>query len=131
MPKGYPNPKPDDTFGTFDPVPGEMSIEPPATLEAIKANAPRLVPMKLLKNYVPMSEFEIVGYTKPAVTKKNAAGVVVVEAPEEFITGERMPPALAGTGFANKLWAGTVVRLPPDEAKKLYNRGLATRDFED
>lgn len=66
--------------------------------------AKKLVTMKLEKNYRPEGEHVVVG-TPPAAV-------------------------LAGTGTEGKLWAGTIVKLPEAEAKKLHQAKIATRDFD-
>ena len=109
----------------------EISIEPAATIAAIKANKPKMVPVKLLRNYRPSGEFEIVGHHRPAVTVRNVAGKDVVITPAEFVKGEVAPPPQAGVGFANKLWAGTVIRIATDEAKTVKANGIGELDFED
>lgn len=55
----------------------------------------RYFPVRLLKNY------------RPANDKRYR------------IVGDRVPPPFHGVGKENKLWAGTVVELPFDEAKAL------------
>ena len=89
-----------------------------------------LFPVKLLKNYVPTGKHEIVGYTKAAVRQKNAAGQWVELEPEKFMTGEAKPPAYPGAGYANKIWAGTHIRLPVDEAKTVIAKRIAERADE-
>lgn len=93
--------------------------------------APKLVSMKLLRNYVPMGEHEIVGYHKPAKVMKNAAGQMIEVEKAEFVAGVAKPPDQAGVGYANKLWAGTVVKLPKPEAERAYNLKIGERAFED
>ena len=57
-----------------------------------ETDGPRMFPVKLIKNYRPCSDYKIV---EP------------VDAP------------FPGVGEENKLWAGTVVELPSDEARGL------------
>ena len=126
-------------FGTFAPA-DEISIMPAATEAAIEANKPKMVPMLLERNYVPLTDnYEIVGYNREPKTVKSAAGVMVVIDPGGFIqdidedTGKfmGMPPVLAGTGFANKLIAGTVVKLPVEEAKRVLAKKIGSRTLDD
>lgn len=90
-----------------------------------------LVSMTLLRHYVPMGDYAIVGHTRPAKKVKNAAGQMVEIEPEAWIEGEAMPPAQAGVGYPNKLWAGTTVRLPKAEAERAYKLKIAERGFND
>lgn len=87
----------------------------------------KLFPVLLNKNYVPRGQFEIIGYLKPAVERKNAAGQMVVVEPAEFKEGEMHPAPHPGVGYPNKIWAGTHIRLPLDEAKGLVEKKIADR----
>lgn len=89
-----------------------------------------LFPVHLLKNYVPKGLFEIVGHHKAAVEKKNAAGQMIVVEPARFVEGEQRPAPYPGAGFSDKIWSGTVLRLPIDEAKALIGKRLAERADE-
>lgn len=96
-------------------------------------------PVKLLRNYVPRGEFEIVGYDKAATHVKDAAGRKVELEPAEFVKGEMTPPQFAGSGFAEtlndkgevafktKIWAQTHLKLPVAEAKEVIAKGIAER----
>lgn len=83
----------------------------------------RMWPVKLLKNYVPMGEYEIVGYHRPRVVKKDSAGRETVVQEAGFVEGEMMPPQFPGTGFLGKVWANTVIKIPLEEAKALLEGG--------
>lgn len=87
----------------------------------------KLFPVVLSKNYAPRGKFEIVGYLKPKVEKKDAAGKMIVVEAEKFIEGEMHPAPFPGTGFPNKIWAGTTIRLPIDEAKAIVSKKIAER----
>lgn len=87
----------------------------------------KLFPVVLQKNYVPKGEYEIVGYLKDEVKRKNPAGQWVVVEKEEFIEGEMKPHPSPGVGFPGKIWAGTTIRLPIDEAKVLVSKKIAER----
>lgn len=87
----------------------------------------KLFPVVLNKNYAPCGKYEIVGYLKEAVKRKDAAGNWKVIEPEEFIKGEMKPHPSPGVGYPNKIWAGTHVRLPVDEAKGIISRKIADR----
>jgi hypothetical protein len=101
--------------------PGVKSKEPD------KMSPPKLFPVLLTKNYVPISDYEIVGYTKEAVKRKDAAGNWKVVEPEEFIVGVMKPHPSPGVGFPNKIWAGTQIKLPIDEAKNVIAKHIAER----
>lgn len=102
--------------------PGVKSKEPDKMSPPIK-----LFPVLLSKNYCPISEYEIVGYTKEAVKRKDAAGNWRVIEPEEFIPGVMKPHPSPGVGFPNKIWAGTQIKLPIDEAKNVIAKHIAER----
>lgn len=87
----------------------------------------QMFPVLLNKNYVPRGAYEVVGYLKPAVKKKNPVGDWVVSEPEQFIEGEMKPAPQPGVGFDGKVWAGTHVRLPIDEAKAVVAKKIAER----
>ncbi len=89
--------------------------------------APQMFPVLLSKNYVPHGKYEVVGYLKPEVKKKNPAGQWIVVEKEQFIAGEMKPAPHPGVGFDGKVWAGTQIRLPMDEAKRLIARKGAER----
>lgn len=86
-------------------------------------SAPRMWPVKLLKHYVPKGEHEIVGHHTARIMRKDAAGREQVVQEAAFVSGAPMPPPLPGTGFPGKIWAGTVIKLPLDEAKVLLEGG--------
>ena len=115
-----------------------FELAPPATQRAIEANKPKTTIMRLLKNYRPAGDFEVVGWHKQPKTRKNPAGQLVVIEAGGFIadtddTGKIMPapPALAGTGYADKLLVDTVIRIGSAEAKVMKAAGIAEIDFED
>jgi hypothetical protein len=60
-----------------------------------------LFPVRLLKNYRPKGKFTVV---------------------------KAAPPPLPGVGSEHKLWSGTVVELPRDEAVDLINNTVATKE---
>lgn len=91
------------------------------------ASETKLFPVLLSKNYAPRGEYEIVGYLKEAVKRKDAAGNWRVIEPEQFVAGEMKPHIMPGVGFAGKIWAGTQIKLPIDEAKGLVAKKLAER----
>lgn len=88
---------------------------------------PALFPVLLVKNYAPAGEYEIVGYTKPMVERKDSAGKMIMVEPEKFIAGEMKPAQYPGTGFPNKIWAGTHIKLPVEEAKFVIAKRIAER----
>lgn len=87
----------------------------------------KLFPVLLTKNYAPICRYEIVGYLKEAIKRKNAAGTWKIVEPEEFIKGEMKPHNSPGVGFPNKIWAGTTIKLPIAEAKRLIGLKAAER----
>jgi hypothetical protein len=87
----------------------------------------QMFPVVLNKHYVPRGDYQILGYQQPEVTRKDAAGKMIVVEPAKFIEGEMTPPVHPGTGFPNKIWAGTHIKLPIDEAKALVARKVADR----
>lgn len=87
--------------------------------------APSGVKMELVRNYVPKSLLRIVGHQKPAVIQKNAAGQMVEIAAAEWREGEMRPSVYPGTGFPNKIWAGTVIEVPEDEAREMRRLRIA------
>lgn len=89
--------------------------------------ASQMFPVMLNKNYAPKGDYEIIGYWKPEVKKKAAAGGWIIEEPEKFIKGEMKPHPNPGVGFPNKIWAGTHIKLPVDEAKNLVAKKIADR----
>jgi hypothetical protein len=90
----------------------------------------KLITVKLDRNWAPDCYYEVAGYTKEAVKRKNVAGMMVVIEPEEFIVGEKKPPAIAGTGFANKIWAGTVLRIPEPVARDMRKYGILSIELD-
>jgi hypothetical protein len=162
MPKGIPNPKPfggrgdHDNNGTtggahaaveekaaplapFPPTPMDDIGHTPAVTAKIEAAKPKLVPVRLLRNYRPMtSVFEVVGYHKEPIIRKRSDGkMVTIEEGGFFketdddgaIVGA--PPAMVGTGFGDRLNVGTVVRLPRDEAKRARDEKIGEYELDD
>lgn len=111
--------------GVYDRKPKEIPDMASETAPAVEK--PKMFPVILTKNYVPMGEYEIVGYLKEAVKQKDAAGNWRIIEKEEFIEGEMKPHVSPGVGFANKIWAGTTIRVPLDEAKGLVAKKIAER----
>lgn len=87
----------------------------------------QMFPVVLNKNYAPRGDYKIVGYLKPQVTRKDSAGNIIVIEPEEFIKGEMKPAPYPGVGLDGKIWAGTHIRLPLDEAKNILAKKIAER----
>ena len=109
------------------------------TKEPDKMSPPeKMFPVLLQKNYVPQGEYEIVGYLKEAVKVKNAVGQMVIVEPEEFVKGEMKPHESPGVGFGPmtmkdgrqvnaKIWAGTTIKVPVNEAKYVVAKKIAER----
>lgn len=92
---------------------------------------PKMARVKLDRHYSPINAFSVVGHTRPEIKKKNAIGLDEIFQTEEWIAGEMMPPAIAGTGFKNKVWAGTVIELPETEAKTIVKQKIGSLEFAD
>jgi hypothetical protein len=100
--------------------------------------------VKLDRHYRPMEDadpndqtkrlppvFEVVGYWKDEIKRKNPAGQEVIIQKREFIKGEAKPPVQAGTGSATKLLAGTVVKLRKSEAKYVRDNAIGTIEIDE
>lgn len=87
----------------------------------------KMFPVRLLKNYRPAGDHEVVGYHRPEKTQKDTTGKLVVVQEAAFIEGEVAPAPQPGVGFNTKIWADTVLKLPMDEAKRLVRLKLADR----
>lgn len=123
--------------GVYDRNPKESQMAPAETAVAEKQPS-KLFPVLLLKNHVPKSDYEIVGYLKEAVKRKDAAGSWKIVEPEEFIEGVMKPHDSPGVGFGAmvmkdgstvnaKIWAGTTIKLPLEEAKFVVAKKIAER----
>jgi hypothetical protein len=122
--------------GVYDRNPKEI---PAMASETTTATEPaKLFPVILLKNYVPKGEYKIVGYLKEAVKQKDAAGNWRIIEPETFIEGEVKPHQSPGVGYGAmvmkdgstvnaKIWAGTQIRVPVEEAKYVVAKKIAER----
>lgn len=117
--------------GVYERKPQENSMAEPQ----------KMFPVLLQKNYVPMGEYEIVGYLKEAVKAKDAAGNWKIIEPEQFVKGEMKPHESPGVGFGAmvmkdgstvnaKIWAGTQIKVPVDEAKYVVSKKIAERADE-
>lgn len=106
--------------------------------------SPKMVSVLLSRNYRPAEDpdpakkgeflppvFEVVGYWKDEIKRKDPAGREIIVQKREFVPGEAKPPAQAGTGSPNKLLAGTVIKLRKDEAKAVRNAGIGTIEIDD
>jgi len=87
--------------------------------------------VRLLKNYHPCGVFDVVGWHRPKLERKDAAGNMVVVQKAEFIKGEMAPAPYPGVGFPNKIWAGTVIRVPEAEARTMQKGRIGELDFDD
>lgn len=106
--------------------------------------APKMVSVLLSKNYRPREDldpadkakclppvFEVVGYWKDEIKRKNPAGQEIIVQKREFIPDEAKPPVQAGTGSDTKLLVGTVVKLRKDEAKYVRDHDIGTIEIDD
>jgi hypothetical protein len=105
---------------------------------------PKMVRVKLLRHYRPRElpdpsnkgkylppVFEIVGHWKPAVIVRNKLGKDETLAPETFVEGEPAPSSKVGVGYADKLWAGTIVRVAAEEAKYMRANNIGEIEIDD
>lgn len=144
MPKGIPNVKPSATDDALEPFGGKgdhdgdgkvggsapaEGEEGFALYEAVPAV--KMVSMELLRNYRPAGVFEIVGYVRPAVVRKDGAGREYEAEAAQFIAGEMAPPPQAGVGTQGKIWAGTILRVPQDEGRIMRTNNIAERSVDD
>lgn len=116
-------------------VPATQKESGPVSNDAPTA-APKSVKMELKRNYVPHNLISIVGYNRPAKMVKDAAGQMREVEPAAFVDGEVMPSIFPGVGFGavqengkkvreQKVWAGTVIEVPEDEARNMRKLGIA------
>lgn len=105
--------------GVYERKPKEPDMSPPET--------EKMFPVVLKKHYAPSGEYKIIGHLQPKVEHKDAAGRMITIEPEKFIEGEMQPPPYPGTGFPNKIWAGTHISLPLEEAKMVVAKNIADR----
>ena len=135
------------------PVAQEAPLFPPPAVTPdpsyeLYANVPKpkMVSVRLLRNYRPEEKrdpdpanktgflppmFEVVGHWTDEVKRKMPDGQVRVITPSEFIEGEVKPPIQPGTGSANKLLAGTIIRVSTDEAKIMRKNGIGEIEIDD
>lgn len=102
-----------------------MSTDAPAKTDKTAPTATKIVAMQLKKNYAPTSAFRVVGYQRPEIRAKDAAGREQIVQTSAFIDGQMTPPKFPGVGFQNKVWAGTVIEVPEPEAKAMRASGIA------
>lgn len=123
---------------------GAAPVEPEAKKADFNlyASVPKakMVPVMLERHYRPKGEHEVLGYLQPEIKRKRPDGTFEIVQREEFIADANpetgvigsMPPPLAGVGtFSGKLWAGTKVRLPVDEAKFVRKEGIGAIEIDD
>lgn len=94
--------------------------------EAAKAES-KMFPVKLLRNYQPNHEYEVLGYLKPERKEKTASGELVTVDRGGWQEGVMHPAPVVGAYLPNKIWAGTTVKLPIDVAKRLMENKAAER----
>lgn len=130
MPKGIPNPKP--AVENDDAILARMIAEEAEQKAAAEIEPkPKMVAMQLLRNYRPAGDFEIVGHIVPAVIRKDGAGREVEVQKATFVEGEGAPPPQAGVGTTGKIWSGTIIRVPQDEARTMRANEIAERSVDD
>jgi len=124
----------------------EAAKSQPVVSPPVAPAAPKMVRAKLLRNYRPQEAldptdpakkrrlapvFEIVGHLKPAVVVRNVLGKEEILEPEKFIDDEAAPSPKAGVGFADKIWAGTIVRFTAEEARYIRANGIGEIEIDD
>ena len=108
----------------------DFELDGPAVTKVLESSE-RLVPMLLKHNYRPRSDhFEIVGHWTEPVKKKNAIGIVEVVKESEFVEEEQPAPQPGVGTLSPKLWAGTIVKLPRDEAMDLRRKDIASVEID-
>lgn len=107
--------------GVYERKPKESDMSPPEDEDV------KLFPVVLSKNYAPSGKYEIIGYLKEAVKQKDASGNWRVIEPEQFVEGVMKPHPSPGVGFPNKIWAGTHIKLPLEEAKSVVSNKIGER----
>jgi hypothetical protein len=85
----------------------------------------KTVAMELKRHYVPRNLRGIVGYQKEAIVRKGPDGRMMTVEEAAFIEGEAKPAVYPGSGFPNKIWAGTVIEVPESEAKDMRTKKIA------
>jgi len=127
MPKGIPN------RAAPEPIIDEGNDLPPDYEAETVAEKPRMVPVTLNRHYRPATEnYEVVGHWVPKVELKDVAGRMVTISPERFEKGAMAPPPIASVGTLSvKLWAGTVVKLPVDEARTVRRAEIGSYEIVD
>lgn len=112
----------------------------PKQADAVQTRrAARKVTIRLLRNYRPMGDFDVLGYHKDPVLRKRPDGKMVTIEPGGFVTetdpetGKIMsaPSVRPGTGFADRVNAGTVIRVPSDEARRMREHKIGEVEIDD
>lgn len=99
--------------------------------DTAQSPAAKTFAVRLEKNYHPLGDFEIVGWHRPELKRKDAAGNMIVVQKADFIKGEMAPAPYPGVGFPEKVWAGTVIKVPEAEARTLQRGKIGVLDFAD
>lgn len=113
MPKGYPNPKPEPVEPAVEEAPVEMAA------------------VLLKRHYRPLGKYVVAGHLQPAIVRKLTGGGEIKVQEEKFVKDEMAPPPFPGAGIAGKVWAGTTLQLPIEEAKAIARAGIAERAWAD
>jgi len=77
--------------------------DPPKVEAAPPAKGPPMLQVRLLKHYRPKGDYEVVG--------------------------DPVEPPYPGVGFKHKLWAGTTVKIPADEARALVEHTVVSTEY--
>lgn len=109
---------------------GKPTAPAPYVMPA-KPEGAQLIDIRLDRNYVPMGYYEVVGYHKDAVVKKFPDGTTRETEPAEFIKGIMKPSKHPSVFELPKIWAGTVIRLVSDEAKRVTKEKIGSVELAD
>lgn len=101
------------------------------TTSDVPPPAPKMRAMDLKRHYRPMGTFEIVGYNRPEIKRKQPDGREIVIQEAAFIPDEIAPSPMPGVEVGGKIWATTVIKVPVDEAKTMRTNGIADAAIED
>jgi hypothetical protein len=86
------------------------------TRQELREKEPKsTITVRLHNHTVPVGWYKVIGH---------------FDSEETFVPGEVAPPPFPGVAFDHKLWAGTVVELPTDEAQRLVEHMDVTTQVE-
>lgn len=116
----------------FPPPPAEPAVSPEDGYELYASVPPaKMRVMELKRHYRPVGPYEVVGYWQPEIKRKGTDGKETIIQAKEFVANQPAPSPMPGVANANKVWAGTVIRLGVDEAKTMRANDIADVSLED